>query len=447
MVPPDQARELLFSQLRFPAVEAESVETGAALGRVTATEIVAPHPLPEFPRSTVDGYALRAKDTFGASESLPAYLSLTGEIRMGAAPDFNVVAGQCVLIHTGGMLPVGADAVVMLEHIERVRGDVSTADLDKGPGKGAGQRAATAESGDISTEIEISKSLAEGENVIRVGEDIAEGQAAIRRGVRLKPADIGGLMALGIRSLRVARAVRIGLISSGDEVIPPKSKPARGQVRDVNAYSLAALVKKCGGDPVLCGIVPDDPIRLRELAVKALGECDAIVITAGSSAGARDSTAEVINSLGPPGVLVHGVNTRPGKPTILGVCSGKAAIGLPGNPVSALVNGYVFLKPLVETLIGLPPDSPQPSCIARLAVNLPSQAGREDWWPVKLRRPAHGDAQPRVGQDEGCTQWIAEPIFGRSNLIFTLAAADGLLRIPPQVTGLSAGEPVEVFLL
>jgi molybdopterin molybdotransferase len=178
---------------------------------------------------------------------------------------------------------------------------------------------------------------------------------------------------------------------------------------------------------------------LKETAVKALSECDMIVITAGSSASTRDMTAEVIRTLGEPGVLVHGINTRPGKPTILGVCNGKAVIGLPGNPVSALVNGYLFVVPVIEKLLGALPK-PKATVQATLTVNLPSQAGREDWWPVKLLRPEQGMAKSK-------DEWQADPIFGKSNLIFTLAAADGLLRIHPDATGLSAGEIVEVFLI
>jgi molybdopterin molybdotransferase len=252
-------------------------------------------------------------------------------------------------------------------------------------------------------------------------------------------------MALGITEVNVVRKARVGLISTGDEVIDPRQSPRPGQVRDVNSYTLSALVEKSGGVPARYGIVSDSFDVLREAAAKALAECDAVIITAGSSASTRDMTADVIRSLGEPGVLVHGINTRPGKPTILGVCDGKAVIGLPGNPVSALVNGYLFVVPVIEKLLGVLPR-PQASVLARLTVNLPSQAGREDWWPVKLienRKHLHR-TQVQVSK---VVSLEAEPIFGKSNLIFTLAAADGLLRIHPDATGLSAGEMVEVYLL
>ncbi len=280
------------------------------------------------------------------------------------------------------------------------------------------------------------RAVASGEGTIAVGEDVQAGSIVIVAGRRIRPAEIGGLMALGITSLRVTTKPRVGIISSGDEVVDPALRPQPGQVRDVNAYTLAALVERYGGLAVPYGIVPDDMQKLNIAAARALAECDAVIITAGSSASTRDMTAEVINSLGSPGVLVHGINTRPGKPTILGVCEGKAVIGLPGNPVSALVNGYLFVAPMIERLLGLSSDELRPSVTARLTVNLASQAGREDWWPIRL--VALGGAGPR---------YEARPIFSKSNLIFQLAAADGLLRIDPDATGLSAGELVEVFLL
>ncbi|HAX69291.1 MAG TPA: molybdopterin molybdenumtransferase MoeA, partial [Anaerolineae bacterium] len=332
LLPPDQARDKLLSHLSKAIVAPEPLAVDSAVGRVTAEDVVAPHPLPEFPRTTVDGYAVRARDTFGATDSLPTYLHLIGEVPMGDEPSFEVGAGQCALIHTGGMLPKGADAVVMLEYTQHIVG-----------------------AGSSRPEIEIFRSVADGENVIRIGEDVAKDQLVIPKGTVLRPAEIGGLMALGITSLRVANKPKIGLISTGDEVIEPGQRPRPGQVRDINSYTLGALVEKSGGEVVRYGIFGDQFEVLKEAAAKALNECDVVIITAGSSASTRDMTAEVIRQLGEPGVLVHGINTRPGKPTILGVCQGKAVIGLPGNPVSALVNGYLFVVPVVEKLLGALP--------------------------------------------------------------------------------------------
>jgi molybdopterin molybdotransferase len=418
LIPPDQAREKLLSHLIPPVVDSESIGIVPALSRFTAADVFAPHPLPDFPRTTVDGYAVCAKDTFGASDSLPAYLTLIGEVPMGDSPSFEIGAGQCALIHTGGMLPVGADAAVMIEYTQTT-------------GRGGRPSAST-------QEIEIFKSVAEGENIIRIGEDVAQDQLVLPKGTQLRPAEIGGLMALGFTSVSVAKKPRVGLISTGDEVIDPSQTPRPGQVRDVNSYTLGALVEKSGGVAVRYGIFSDQFEVLKNAAVKALSECDMVIITAGSSASTRDMTADVIRILGQPGVLVHGINTRPGKPTILGVCNGKAVIGLPGNPVSALVNGYLFVAPVIERLLGALPKS-KAAVQARLTVNVPSQAGREDWCPVKLKRIGN--------RESGNGEWQAEPIFGKSNLIFTLAAADGLLRIHPDTTGLSAGDIYEVMLM
>lgn len=324
LLPPDAARKLLLQNLSRTIGRSEAVQTSTALGRVAAEDIYAPHPLPNFARTTVDGYAVRAHDTHGASKSLPAYLKLVGEVPMGDAPAMVIGPGQCALIHTGGMIPDGSDAVVMLEYTQLAS----------------------------ENEIEVSRSVADGENLIHIGEDVAQGQRVLSKGKMIRPAEIGGLMALGVTSLQVVARPRVALLSTGDEVIDPSATPHSGQVRDINSFTLGALVEKYGGEPVRYGIIPDDFESLRLAAVQALTACEAVIITAGSSASTRDMTAEVIRSLGQPGVLVHGINTRPGKPTILGVCDQKAVIGLPGNPVSALVNGYLFVAPVIEQLLG-----------------------------------------------------------------------------------------------
>lgn len=404
LMPPDEALTLFLGNIS-PEPVAQKIDTVSALGRVTYSSVIAPHPLPSFPRSTVDGYAVRADDTYGASESLPAYLSLVGEVPMGSEPQFSLLPTQCALIHTGGMLPVGADSVVMVEHTQSVKAD----------------------------EIEILRAVALGENVIKVGEDVSSNEEVIPAGARIRPAEIGGLMALGITSLQVAKQPLVGIISSGDEVIPPEKEIGVGQVRDVNSYSLSALVQDAGGIPTRYGIISDQAESLRAVAGLALDETDFLVITAGSSASARDLTSQVINQLGSPGVIVHGVNVRPGKPTILAVCDGKPVVGLPGNPVSALVISSLFVKPVLEEMLGVKVKRPKPSVAAQISLNLPSQSGREDWVAVRLRNGPFG--------------YIAEPVFGKSNLIFTLSRADGLIRIPPDASGLNAGEQVEVVLL
>lgn len=418
--PPDALARLLENLPATPL--AEEIPTSDALGRVAFAPILAPHPLPEFPRSTVDGYAVRAADTYGAGESLPAYLNLIGEVPMGGAPTFSIRPTECALIHTGGMLPEGANAVVMVEHTQEIQQ--------------TNQQASKPTTSSY-VEIEIHRAVAVGDNVIKAGEDVKTGEEVIPAGAVLRPAEIGGLMALGITSVRVARRPRVAILSSGDEVVSPDHPTKPGQVRDVNTYTLRALITQAGGEPVPYGIIPDQAEAFRTTARRALAECDLVVFTAGSSVSVRDLTAQTIDELGQPGVLVHGVNVRPGKPTILAVCDGKAVIGLPGNPVSALVIAQIFVVRVIERLLGLQTTRPRPSIPARLALNLPSQAGREDWIAVRLT----STLQP------GERGFIAEPIFGKSNLIFTLARADGLIRIPADANGLAAGERVEVVLL
>ncbi len=405
LLPPDEALQRLLAALPSSRPRAEVIRTADALGRVSAHDIRAHEPLPGFDRSSVDGYAVRAADTFGASDALPAFLEVVGEVPMGGVPEFALQRGQAALIHTGGMLPEGTDAVVMLEHTQPARAH----------------------------EIEVLRAAAVGENVLKTGEDVRPGDLVLPAGRFLRPAEIGGLLALGITKVAVTRKPLIGVLSSGDEVIPPEAAVRPGQVRDVNSYTLAALIQSAGGKARRYGILPDRGDAMEETLRKALGECNAAVITAGSSASSRDLTAEVIQRMGSPGVLVHGVNVRPGKPTILAVCGGKAVLGLPGNPVSALVIAGLFAVPLIRRLLGAAAGGGEPALQARLTINLPSQAGRVDFVPVRLLSGVEG--------------WLAEPIFYKSNLILTLAKADGLARIPADATGLAAGDLVEVQLI
>ena len=404
LIPIQQALNILLSQMQVK-ITPERITSQHALGRVIVESICSPLPLPSFPRSTVDGYVVRASDTFGASESLPAYLRVIGEISMGSSPGFDINPGETGLIHTGGMLPESSNAVVMIEYTQLVGGDT----------------------------IEILRSVAVGENIIKVGEDVQIGQEVIPAGERIRPAEIGGLAALGILEFEVSKKPIVGIISSGDEVIPPDGKLLPGQVRDINSYTLAALVDQTGAIPKQYGIFPDQAEVLEAACLQALDECDVLVITAGSSASARDLTAGVINRLGTPGVLVHGVNIKPGKPTILAICNNKVVIGLPGNPVSALVIAGLFLVPVIESLLGMKNVGFRLKILARLTTNIPSQAGREDWVAARL-----------FSNQEG---YQVDPIFSKSNLIFSLVRANSMIRVPPDATGLSAGEQVEVVPL
>ncbi|NVN93445.1 MAG: molybdopterin molybdotransferase MoeA [Desulfuromonadales bacterium] len=403
VLPPTDALKVLFDQL--PAdVRVETVSTADALDRVLAGNLVARSSLPAFPRSTMDGYAVRAADTFGATESLPAYLTVIGEVSMGCPSPLMVAPAQAAVVYTGGMIPPGADAVVMVERTQKL--DSST--------------------------IEVLRAVAPGENVINVGEDVKEGESLFDAGHLLRPQDLGGLMALGITQLSVAARPRVAIVSTGDEVISPERTPGPGQIRDVNTYTIAGLVARAGGIPVPQGIFGDNYEILFSAARTALENADALVISAGSSVSTRDLTADVVNNLGKPGVLVHGVALRPGKPTILGACNGKPVIGLPGNPVSAMVVAGLFLTPILGRMQGIVTPPVRRRVTATLTHNISSAPGRED------------HVQVRLAERDG--QFWAEPVFGKSNLIYTLVKSDGIVRVPLNASGLYRGEPVEVEL-
>ncbi len=400
---PSDALQVLLAQLPQRAA-VDEVPTRAALDRVLAQDLCSPADLPSFRRSTMDGFAVRAADTFGATEGLPAYLDLVDEVFMGQAPTRSLKSGECARIATGGMLPEGSDAVVMVEQTQEV-----------GP-----------------TTIEAVRAVAPGENVVQVGEDVRTGDPILERGHMLRPQDLGGLVAMGITTVRVVQRLRVAIVSSGDELVDPEHIPAAGQIRDINSYTLGALVRRGGHEPVLAGVFPDDFPRLHEAARQALAGSDVLILSAGSSVSARDMTAQVVDSLGQPGVLVHGVSLKPGKPTILAVCGAKAVFGLPGNPVSCMVTYDLFVAPALAYLsrAAVPPRR---AVSARLTRNIASATGREDYVQVRLDRRTDG------GLD-------AVPIFGKSNLIFTLVRADGMLKVPLDAGGLNAGAQVEVVL-
>lgn len=399
--PPDAWRHFL--RHYSPQTRTERILTSAALGRVLAEKLASPQDLPEFPRSTVDGYAVSAADTYGASSSLPAFLSVAGEVPMGQASSLEIGVGEAALVHTGGMIPAGADSVVMVENTQRVD-DAS---------------------------IEALRPVAVGENVIQVGEDIRAGDPILEPGHLLRPQDIGGLMALGITQITVAVPPRVGILSTGDEVVPPDQPVAPGQVRDINSYSLAALVTRAGGAPVAYGIIPDNRDALQAAAAQAHAENDIVVLSAGSSVSYRDLSVEVIAGLGKPGILVHGLSVRPGKPTIIAVCDGVPVFGLPGNPVSAMVIFDLAVAPAIRAALGAQ-ARPKQQVQARLARNLASAAGREDYVQVRL--------EERDGET-----W-AVPVLGKSNLIYTLVHADGAVKIPLDSGGLLEGEWAPVYL-
>jgi len=403
LLPPDEALARFLAEIKI-APQPEDIPIADAVDRVTFAPVRAPVSVPAFARSTMDGYAVRAQDTFGASASLPMYLALIGEVLMGSAPQIELAGGQAALIHTGGMLPRGADAVVQIEVTQK-----------------SDER-----------EVEILKSVAPGENVLQAGDDVQAGAEVLPAGHWLRPQDLGGLAALGLTPVKVARRPRVTLLSTGDEVVPPEQAPHIGQVRDVNSYSIGGLVAQAGGVPLRGGIIPDSFEALKAAAQAGQADSDLLVISAGSSVSVRDITVDVVTELGKPGVLVHGVSIKPGKPTLLAVAEGKPIIGLPGNPVSAMVSAWLFLVPTIQRLLGYLNPPPAAPVRARLTHNVPSQAGRVDFVPVRLMW--------RDGE-----RW-AEPVFGKSNQIFILVQGQGLVMVPRDANGLSAGDEVDVKL-
>lgn len=410
VLPPDDARALLAAHIQ-PIREVELIQSVDAVGRITRMSIHAPHSLPAFRRSSMDGYAVRAPDTHGAADTLPAFLKVTGEVRMGQAADIFLGTGEAALVHTGGMLPDSADAVVQIEHTQTV---IST----------TGDR--------FPFEIEVFRPVAPGQNVIQIGEDIGKGSLVIPAGSLLRPQELGGLMALGITSIEVVRRPKVSILATGDEVVPPTTTPGPGKIRDINSYTVAGQVIRAGGIPNIIGIIPDNLETLYEAAVAGLAMGDMLVMSAGSSVSARDITVEVINLLGNPGVLLHGVATRPGKPTIVGVSGGKPVLGLPGNPVSAMIQFDMFGVPALYDLQGVTIHPQRSRVVARLTLNLASESGREDYVPARLQQTG--------------AELLATPVFGKSNLIYTLVQADGLIKVPLNKGGLVAGEIVEVYL-
>ena len=380
----------------------ERVALEEALGRVPADPVRALHALPGFARATVDGFAVRAADTYGVSEGQPGYLDLAGEAVMGRPPEAALRPGAAIAIATGAPLPPGADAVVKVEHTQSTL-----------PGL-----------------IEVVRPATPGEGMVREDEDAAAGAELARRGRPLRAADLGMLAAAGVTEVYAHARPGVAIVSTGDELVPPETAELEtGQVRDATAPALAALVREAGGEPSFAGIVPDERDALEATLRRALADgCDLLVVSAGSSVGARDETASAIASLGEPGIWCHGLAFRPGKPTLLAECGGVPVIGLPGNPRSALVVFRLIGMPLVRLVGGCTGPPPEPTVRARLARDLPSAAGRLDVVQVAL------------------AEGVATPLFGSSALLSILARADGYVVVPEAATGLPGGAEVEVTL-
>ncbi len=390
----------------FDPVDVEETFIGDAVNRVLSKEIIAEEDLPSFPRATMDGYAVQARDTFGASENLPAFLELTGEVTMGRVPTDTITPGKAIRISTGGMIPYGADAVVMLEYCRS---------LDE-------------------TTIEVSRTVSPLENIIAPGDDFKSGAVIFKRGARLRPQDIGLLAGLGIQNCKAYKRPKTAIISTGDEVIPINQRPEPGQVRDINSYMLSAFCSQAGAIPFNLGVCKDNFPDLRAMVAGVLETSDTLWISGGSSAGTRDITLNVLESFDNMELLVHGIAISPGKPTIIARIGNKPVLGLPGHVASVMVVAEVFLNPLLSRLSGevrtLEDDHFYQE--AELERNIESASGRDDYIRVKL--------------DKRSGRFFAAPIFGKSGLISTLVEANGLLKIHRNTEGLYKGQIVKVML-
>ncbi|NWF91841.1 MAG: molybdopterin molybdotransferase MoeA [Syntrophaceae bacterium] len=403
-----QTPEELYRKLdRFKPLAFEKVRIDDSLHRVLYEDVISPVNLPEFRRSTVDGFALKAKDTYGTSEKNPAILRLIGEIPMGQISEIEVKDGEAVKVATGGMVPEGADAVEMIEFAESI--DHHT--------------------------LHVFKTLSPLENVIQIGEDVRAGEVVLRKGDRIRPQDIGLMAGIGITSIDVFLQPRVAIISSGDEIVPIETVPKPGQIRDINRYTIVSMVKEAGGIPIFLGIARDRFDDLKEKIELGLKESDMVVITGGSSVGTLDLTGEVLRSFPGTEILGHGVSIRPGKPTLVADINGKPFLGLPGHPVSAVVIFHFFGKPILKILSGLSREwaTHQVKIKAKAARNIPSVPGREDYVRVRL-------------EEKDGSFW-AHPLFGKSGAISHLARASGLIKIGIDEEGLEQGEEAEVILL
>ncbi|WP_053368443.1 molybdopterin molybdotransferase MoeA [Bacillus sp. FJAT-27245] len=394
---------LIDQQVRkISAIEKKAIED--ALGCILAEDVTAREDVPGFDRSTVDGYAVRAEDTFGSSESMPGFLTVAGEVRMGEAASVPVGFGEAVYVPTGGMMPQGSNSVIMIEHCEEIAGLLNTY-----------------------------RQVAPGENVIRAGEDIRNGELLLSEGTRLRPQEIGALASLGITHVHVYRSIKAGYLSSGDEIVPFDTPELKiGQIRDINYLTIAGLARDWGVDVIYGGIVPDDYETFRLKASELFNQVDCLILSGGSSVGAKDYTTEVIQSLGGPGVFVHGISVKPGKPTILAMAGDKPVIGLPGHPASAMIIFRLFGERLLKKLQGEQAEQRPDRIFARITKNIPSAPGRSDYIRVRLF------------EQDG--EWWADPIIGKSGLITTLVKSGGIVEIVSEKEGIAQGEYVPVIV-
>ncbi len=374
----------------FPVRKIERLDLLSASGRVLAEDIIGPEDLPSFDRSTVDGFAVKAEDSFGSSESLPAYLEYQGEVKMGETAGIKIVKGQCGWIPTGGMMPPGTDAVVMVEYTERLGDDT----------------------------VLIYRPVGPGENLMLRGEDVKQGQSLFNPGKIIRPQDVGFLASLGIDRIDVYQPYKIGIISTGDEIVTIEVDPGAGQVRDVNTHALASAVHSCGSIPHTYPIIKDEFQALNDAVLEALEDNDVLLLSGGSSVGIMDVTIDVLLSIPGSELLFHGLAVKPGKPTLAVKVNEKLVIGLPGHPVSALMMFNIVCSPFLK------PDARRKISV-KVTQNIASQPGRDDFIPVIL--------------EEDDEIWLGQPLLGKSGLMSILSLADAFIHVPYEQQGILAG--------
>lgn len=408
LTPVEEAKSILLDALANVSIQTERCPLPAALDRILGCDILSPEDLPGHPRSTMDGFAVRAADTFGASNSMPCYLEIEGEVAMGEMPEGEVLPGKCFRIATGGLLPRGSDAVMMFEHTIPVDGKM----------------------------IEVVKSVGVGVNLINRGEDIEKDSLALRKGHLIRPQDLGLLAGLGIAEVEVHKRPKVGILSTGDEIVPWSESPPPGKIRDINGITLTALCRRLGADVTDYGIVSDSEETFFATLSRATNENNVVLFSGGSSVGMRDLGERVIERLGNPGILVHGVALKPGKPIIIGLSHETAIFGLPGHPVSAMVCFEFFVDPTLRLLAGIPEATQAitPTIRAILDRNINSAAGRLDLVRVQL-------------QERENDLPLAIPVLGKSGSISTLSRAHGYFLILESSQGLNKETQVEVHLL
>lgn len=373
-----------------------------AIHHILAEDVYSKEQIPPFARSSVDGYAVQAKTTFGASESMPAFLNITGKIQMGKKAEHPLHEGQAQYIPTGGMLPEGADSIVMIEHVEEV--------------------------GDL---LNVYRQVAPGENMIRAGDDVQIDDLVLAKGSQLRPQELGVLAAIGVSKVTVYPKPVVGILSTGDEIVPPeKAELSLGEIRDINSIMIGSRLQQQGAKVIYGGIVQDEYEAFLSRAEALFDQVDFLVLSGGSSVGTRDFTVHVLEALGEPGVLVHGVATKPGKPTLVGKSKGKPILGLPGHPVSALIMLDLLGVPILKRLQGQQNPSFDRMLSARITRNVPSAVGRTDYIRVRIEEREDG-------------LWAA-PVFGKSSLVSTMVESDGIVEISANKEGILAGDWVKV---